>query len=59
LPKSKTKALNNDLHLLPDDLQFNSERLLKLFLKPHFKVMVNHQHDYLTFLIDSHCHRFY
>ena len=38
LPKSKTRANNQDLHLLPDDLQFNSDRLFKLFLKPDFKV---------------------
>lgn len=38
LPKTKTGS--EELHLLPPDLQFNSDRLLKLFLKPKFKVLL-------------------
>lgn len=36
LPKSKRKA--TDSHMLPDDMHFNSQQLLRLFLKP--KVLV-------------------
>ncbi|KAJ3335598.1 hypothetical protein HDU91_002111 [Kappamyces sp. JEL0680] len=36
LPKSKLQSEN--LHLLPPDMSYNSDRLFKLFLKPRFKV---------------------
>ena len=38
LPK---KTLNEELHLLPVDLKFNSERMMSLFLKTQYKVINN------------------